>query len=85
MVSLTKVKLHRENQSIYLRYLPAMSKGRNKKQAEKVQPSSQKFMKRKIIMIAIIVILGMILYIDSRTHFIERLVGDKTIEIRIKK
>lgn len=42
-------------------------------------------MKRKIIMIAIIVILAMILYIDSRTHFIERMVGDKTIEIRIKK
>lgn len=42
-------------------------------------------MKRKIIMIAIIVVLGMILYIDSKTHFIERLVGDKTIEIRIKK
>ena len=85
MVSLTKVKFHKENHSIYLRYLTAMSKGRNKKQAEKVQPSSQKYMKRKIIMIAIIVILAMILYIDSRTHFIERMVGDKTIEIRIKK
>lgn len=42
-------------------------------------------MKRKIIMIAIIVILGLILYIDSQTHFIEKMVGDKTFEIRIKK
>ncbi len=62
-----------------------MSKGRNKKSEAVVQPSSRKYMKRKFIMIAIIVILGLILYIDSQTHFIERLVGDKTIEIRIKK
>ena len=62
-----------------------MSKGRNKKPAGNVQPASQKYMKRKIIMIAIIVILGLILYIDSQTNFIERMVGDKTIEIRLKK
>lgn len=42
-------------------------------------------MKRKIIMIAIIVILGLILYIDSRSNFIEKMIGDKTFEIRIKK
>ena len=62
-----------------------MSKGRNKKSKANVQPASRKYMKRKFIMLAIIVILGLILYIDSQTHFIERMVGNKTIEIRIKK
>lgn len=63
-----------------------MSKGRNKKPTGAIQsPSSKKYMKRKIIMIVIIVILGLILYIDSRTQFIEKMVGDKTIELRIKK
>jgi hypothetical protein len=63
-----------------------MSKGRNKKSAvSNPMPSSKKYMKRKIIMIAIIVILGLILFIDSKTHFIEKMVGDKTFEIRIKK
>jgi hypothetical protein len=42
-------------------------------------------MRRKIIMVAIIVILGLILYIDSKTNFIENMVGNKTFEIRIKK
>jgi len=63
-----------------------MSKGRNKKAtASNPLPSSKKYMKRKIIMIAIIVILGLILYIDSRSNFIEKMIGDKTFEIRIKK
>ncbi|GGC59462.1 hypothetical protein GCM10011387_11400 [Pedobacter quisquiliarum] len=63
-----------------------MSKGRNKKAAvSNPSPSSKQYMRRKIIMVAIIVILGLILYIDSKTNFIENMVGNKTFEIRIKK
>jgi hypothetical protein len=65
-----------------------MSKGRNiKKEGRVIQtPATQrKYLIRKVIMIAIIIILGLLLYIDSQTGFIKSMVGDKTFEIRLKK
>jgi hypothetical protein len=65
-----------------------MSKGRNiKKEGQAIQsPATQrKYLIRKVILIAIIIILGLLLYIDSQTGFIKSMVGDKTFEIRLKK
>jgi hypothetical protein len=62
-----------------------MSKGRNIKKPTLPPATQKKYLIRKVIVLAIIIILGLILYIDSQTGFIKSLVGDKTIEIRIKK
>ncbi len=98
LISLTKVKLLTITWILFLvyysglflcncRYLQHMSKGRNIKKPGHAaqQPSSKKYLIRKIIMIAIIIILGLLLYIDAKTGLIKNLVGEKTFEIRIRK
>jgi len=62
-----------------------MSKGRNLKKPAESPATKKKYLIRKAVVLAIIIILGLILYIDSQTGFIKHLVGDKTIEIRIRK
>lgn len=47
--------------------------------------TTKRYVKSKIILIFIIALLGLILVIDSKTHFIKNLVGDKTIEFRMRK
>ncbi len=47
--------------------------------------TSRKYIIRKAIVLAILIILALILYVDSQTGFIKSLVGDKTFEIRIRK
>jgi hypothetical protein len=62
-----------------------MSKGRNVKKPIQPPATQRKYLIRKVIVLAIIIILGLILYVDSQTGFIKSLVGEKTIEIKIRK
>ena len=47
--------------------------------------TSRRYVKSKVILVVIIAVLALILVIDSKTGFIKKLVGDKTIELRIRK
>jgi len=52
-------------------------------QPKKVTPASTKYIRSKIILMGIIIVLGLILVIDSKTGFIKAIVGDGTIRIPI--
>jgi uncharacterized membrane protein len=44
-----------------------------------------KYLRKKIVLIVLIALLFLVLYIDSKTGFIKSIVGDKTIEFRMRK
>jgi len=47
--------------------------------------TSKRYIKSKIITVIIIALLALLLVIDAKTGFIKNLVGDKTIEFRMRK
>jgi hypothetical protein len=59
----------------------------NKKPLPIVKPVAirPRYIYKKVVLLVLILLLFLALYIDSKTGFIASLVGDKTIEFRMRK